>query len=441
MHRFQRRGRMSVRRGFVQLWFALMALMLLGFLGLAVDAGYMVHTGNQLQSAAEAAALAGAQEIWQGSTAARDAAVAMGPNNRAAGVAIGVDRNEANAADGDLVLGYWNEGDHTFDPAGAPLNACKVVARRSAVRNGQITLWFGSIFGVPSMDIERSAVAVSAGMGEGPAFVVLDNGTTTNALDLSGRISVDVTGGPVYVNSHAAQAARLVGSATIHYEIMQVCGGYSGAFTPTPRTNAPEISDPLGSLPEPSVAGRPVFYAPLGQPAPGEVQDLQPGYYPDGFNVKGTVNLAQGVYCIGNFSTQRDALSVNSSGVINGTAGVMLYIRGGIGLTSANTNLNLVPPDPTVNSFPEAELYDDIAVFQTRDRTQGVWPVVMPLSGTVTFRGTFYYPYGRVNVTASGSNDLGRMICWQFNGAGSGTVIVHWSGYQFPIPGPTYLVQ
>ena len=40
------------RRSFVQLWFAVLALMLLGFVGLAIDAGYMVFAGNQLHGAA-----------------------------------------------------------------------------------------------------------------------------------------------------------------------------------------------------------------------------------------------------------------------------------------------------------------------------------------------------------------------------------------------------
>ena len=52
--------RLTYRRGVVSVWVALMGLALIGMLGLACDAAYVVYTNMQLQNTADAAALAGA---------------------------------------------------------------------------------------------------------------------------------------------------------------------------------------------------------------------------------------------------------------------------------------------------------------------------------------------------------------------------------------------
>jgi Flp pilus assembly protein TadG len=428
-------------RGVVHIWFAVGGLMLIGLMGLAIDAGTMVHTGMQLNGASEAAALAGAQALWQGQSAARDAAVAISPNNVAAGVGIALDRNDANSTSGDIVIGRWDPADRSFYAASPRPNAVQVTAKRTSDRNGQLSLYFASIFGAGSMDIQRSATAVTDGIGDGPALAVLDTTAFRYALDLSGGIDLTVAGGPIWVNSSDSQAARLIGGATATYDEMDIKGGYTGAFSPTPRTGRPQKPDPLASLPEPDLAGRTVFHAPLGQPGPNTSQSLTPGYYPDGWDVKGTLTLAPGVYCLGGPGVGT-GLKVNSQGSITGS-GVMLFIvhPSNVDVTSNGTNLNLTPPDPSVNTFTEAELYQGIAVFQSRNTSAGVKTVSYTLNGSVAFSGTFYYPYANVKVTSGGDNDLARLICWQFNCSGTGSVTIHYLGNQYPVAGPTYLVK
>jgi Flp pilus assembly protein TadG len=113
---------------------------LLGFLVVGIDFAYMYYVRGQLQNAADAAALAGAAklnisgDITQ--TDARNAAQALAAANTAAGQGVQVELNGGNAysvntADtGDIVVGHW-DGTTGFNPAGTPINAIQVVARRT----------------------------------------------------------------------------------------------------------------------------------------------------------------------------------------------------------------------------------------------------------------------------------------------------------------------
>ena len=50
----------SLRRGVALVWVAILAMVLIGMLGMAIDAGVVALARQQLQNAADAAALAGA---------------------------------------------------------------------------------------------------------------------------------------------------------------------------------------------------------------------------------------------------------------------------------------------------------------------------------------------------------------------------------------------
>src|SRR5436190_4346880 len=235
------------RRGFVYIWVALLGLVLIGFLGLAVDAGYMIHTGNQLQNAAEAAALAAAQELGDGEVAARDKAMQVSPLNSAGGVPINLDRNTSNSPGGDIVVGKFDPQTRLFTPATQDLNAVKVTARRTSARNGGVSLFFGAAFGVGSADVTRSAVAVQGG-SHIPAILVL-NPTVQGAMTSTGNGLVDVSGGSIQVNSNHPRALVLTGSASVQAQAIDVVGSFemTGAAQahPDPHAGAPLVPDPL----------------------------------------------------------------------------------------------------------------------------------------------------------------------------------------------------
>jgi len=121
--------RTTARAGSVVVVIALVLLVLMGFAALVIDLGYARLVKGQLQSAADAAALAGAQRIdgsEEGLAQARLTAVEIAQTNRARGDALVLDANLSNDPEGELVLGIWDG--HSFSPStsAAAVNAVRV---------------------------------------------------------------------------------------------------------------------------------------------------------------------------------------------------------------------------------------------------------------------------------------------------------------------------
>src|SRR3954452_17914978 len=95
-----RNGRWS-RRGGALVYIAIVMFVIVGFVGLAIDWGYMTWTAQKLQNAADAAALAGAQQVWWSKTDARTQAVSLASQNEAGGKTVGLNRNDDNVPTGD----------------------------------------------------------------------------------------------------------------------------------------------------------------------------------------------------------------------------------------------------------------------------------------------------------------------------------------------------
>jgi hypothetical protein len=137
------------QRGMTLILFALILVVLLMVAGLAVDISYMYRGKGELQAAADAAAIAGAARLDLTPTQvdARNMAWKAACMNKAAGSNVYLvtdgtdckiqpgDLNNSNDPDGDIVVGQWDlkvaTGKWEFDPAGRPINALKVVARRT----------------------------------------------------------------------------------------------------------------------------------------------------------------------------------------------------------------------------------------------------------------------------------------------------------------------
>jgi Flp pilus assembly protein TadG len=178
-------------RGQILVLVAISLVVLLGFAALAIDVGYFYHTKNQLQGAADAAALAGAIMLDTASTptsiAPRQEAWKFACKNSAAGQAVYLVTNsstncdspptsglneDANDPTGDIVLGNWEATrpeDIRFLPtASAPLpstsmiNAVKVTTRRTNTPTspgGPVQTFFGKIFNITNVDISAQAIA------------------------------------------------------------------------------------------------------------------------------------------------------------------------------------------------------------------------------------------------------------------------------------------
>ena len=150
-------------RAVAGVWIAMMLLTIVAMLGWAMDTSYVVYVSQQLQVAADAAALGGATAAKTNLDLARTRAQATGQANQAGVVAnvpqdVVLDLNIGNLPDGDIVTGrYFRWDDDTVDPPASAgdfvetsvlgeVNAVKAVAWRGEGWNaGDLPLLFGPV--------------------------------------------------------------------------------------------------------------------------------------------------------------------------------------------------------------------------------------------------------------------------------------------------------
>lgn len=416
----QFRGR--TRRGGALIWVALMGLMLMGLIGLSVDTAWSAYAGYQLQNSVEAAALAGALIVRHDEEAARLAAIDLAAENAVAGQTISLDLNAANDPEGDIVLGRYMRGTGTFDPE-LWANAVKVRATR------QVDLFFGQIFGISTVNITRSAIAMSSG-GDGSALLVL-HPFNERSLDVGGSVTLVVDGGPIQVNSSAGEAGRLHGNfAEIEAELVNTVGGWPGRLTAGVDllTGVLPRPDPLASVPEPGTAGMTDFGAVVVGTNDNVV--LQPGHYSGGITIRGTAQMEPGIYILA-------GLTISSGGLLTGD-GVMLFLTSSIDITGANAGVYLSPPDPNSHFFTGATTYEGMTLFQKRGVTAGAR---ITFNGDAALQGTWYFPDARVTVRANGDTHLARMIASELEFTGAGRVTITYTGNLAAAGGNVFLVR
>jgi hypothetical protein len=163
-------------------------IMLIVFLvvtGLAIDIGYMYVSEEDLQGAAETAALSGTQTIKRrilfqmqndpkkvGDVAndtvqasARTTAVEVVSGKHTAAALVGLTSDNSNALTGenDLTVGFWNVSSQSYTPGGTPVNAMQVRTRRTAesssVGMGSLGSFLAKITGTESFGSTPVAVA------------------------------------------------------------------------------------------------------------------------------------------------------------------------------------------------------------------------------------------------------------------------------------------
>ena len=156
-------------RGAVAVLVGLSMLTLIGFTALAVDVGYMMTARNELQNAADAAALAAARklgDIYKKNNTYDNptdrplilsAAVDIALKNKAGGL------DGININDGDLIIGAWDGSTFTLNTTQP--NAVRAITRRDGGANGPVTTFFFNVLGADSVDISAQAIAALSSQG------------------------------------------------------------------------------------------------------------------------------------------------------------------------------------------------------------------------------------------------------------------------------------
>jgi Putative Flp pilus-assembly TadE/G-like len=364
---------------------ALSMTVLLSFSGMAVDNGYWQYQQRQQQTAADSAAIGGAQAL----------AVAGCPNSSSAKTAADNDASGNGYASNDVLV--------SNPPASGPYagNNCAV----SVTINATHATFFTRALGRPDMPVSTTATAQV--VGSNPDTYVGLSGTTT----IGGGTTISAPGGGIYTNG----TFNCTGSVTINAGAIGYAGSAPTCTGATFSGATPAPSIPVKN-PCPEIAG--CNYLTNNPPPITNCQTLQanmnptiqPGCY-NGLTMGscGTVTLEPGVY------------------VLNGTSDFSGSDFVGTGVTFYVT-ANGTPPDfSTANSAtispPTTGDYANVLYYQVPANTGA--PNFA--GSTVHWKGLLYAP------SATGVN---------FNGAkGDYTVVIVGSanlndptGYTFGTP-------
>lgn len=332
---------------------AICMTVLLSFLALSVDVGLMFYQSRSVQTAADSAAVAGAEEIrYRDVTSAAKADASInGFTDGIKGVSVTVNNPPQSG------------------PNASNSNYVEVII------TAKPTTFFMRLLGPGTMTVGARAVATMGGQTQTCFDELATTGTNFN---LSNGAQVDVSGCALYGNSSSSNAMSDVGGAYLCSTSLNLSGsdvmnnGGSKCSSMTVNTGAPPLSDPLAYLTPPSAgtvnAANSYSYG---------THTLTPGTYNGlSFGGGGTDTLSPGVYYI-----QNGVFSVNGGATLNGT-GVTIYLDKTSSLSIGNgVNINLTAP--TSGVWNGILFYQDRAN-ATAESIEG--------GATLSLQGILYFP-------------------------------------------------
>jgi Flp pilus assembly protein TadG len=372
-------------------------VVLLVFVVLALDVGYICLTRRQMQNAADAAALSGAAKLqgYFDKTAqqARKAAKEYAAFNHSAG-------EEVEVENGDITLGVWNEEQGIFTPlsgaAESNANAVQVKCVRSNERGNPLHLCFGAIIGSEISDVAATATArvlkSRCGLIIGLERVTMSGSSHTDSYNAeSGSYDAATAGVKGHVCSNGD--ISMSGSATIH-----------GDAHPGP-SNAVKTSGSASVVGVTKQLAEPMRYDPAD---PGDAKthndngtiplsDL--GKEPVNSNSEFTLSGGDGVSLEpGTYYFSKMSLSGGSTVRISGLT--IIYVENNCSLSGGSlTNLTSIPKN--LQLFPMGEK--------------------CVISGSSQMYGVVYAPYTKVE--RSGSADyFGAIVAGTLVLSGEGAI-------------------
>jgi len=213
--------------GGIIITFALLLPLVLLMIGAAIDYGNLYSKRTSLQAAADASALAAAQELH----------VATTDPSRIKSVAESVVRaNLGSAASGVQIMTYV-----TKEPITVTVKLAQKVKSFIVDELGS-----GGIAAEATASLSGSTPLCVLGLDESAS------GTIT--LESSARLSGNQCA--VYANSHSSDAIIAKNSAELKADLICAVGGNSGAsdnYEPAPMSDCPTMTDPLASRPAPPI--------------------------------------------------------------------------------------------------------------------------------------------------------------------------------------------
>jgi Flp pilus assembly protein TadG len=344
-------------RGAAMVMTALAAVVMLAFAAFGVDYTNLVQDRRQVQGAADAAALAAAQDL-PNATKARNTAAEYAALN------VGMSSFGSGSTCGGSTC--YAAGEYTLElttPYAAGTGGTNADHRMRVRICHELPGTFSRVIGVNDLTAcgtATSAIAIPTPVNPSAGICALCAlRPTGTGISSTGGGTLSVVNGNIHVNSDANNAVSLTGGGSISAEPappheFRIHGGHSStanSLQPTPVTGAPEVEDPLADFPVPT------FTAPVHSNCnpPGGV--LTPGIYT--CKISNTRQLQPGAYVF----TDKDAIKLSGSSSVTVLPttdpayvespvhgdGVMLYMTCPSYLTTAANS-----PTPTAHCAPDS---------------------------------------------------------------------------------------
>jgi hypothetical protein len=409
------------RAGTVVVVVAICLTGMLAFTALALDGGLLMDKRRQVQTAADSAALAAANDLfanWWITTSTYGAQFqGLDPNGsaRAAARAAAAANGYVDGVDGCTVTVNIPPLSGPF--AGLPCHT-EVIISHSQPR------YFSRVFGTDNVNYGARAVSRGRRGGINDAIICLSP-TDKGALNTGGNGTLTVVGAPIQVNSNNPEAMVANGNGNMTAPTYLVTGspGYStpggGTFTGTIVPNSEPIPDPLANLPPPDPNTLILRRTNKLQHGGNSTDTLLPGVYRGGISsTGGTLILQPGIYYM-------DGGGFNIGGQAGLIAnGVLIY-----NAPQSNSDVINISGQGTVIMSPMTTgPYQGILLFQDRTATAPVSVQGAPAT-IMTISGTFYAASANLSVTGNGDQQTigSQYISYTLNLGGNGTYFCSWS--------------
>lgn len=353
---------------------------LMGLLALVIDAGSLKRHRRMAQGAADAAALAGAVELFRG----RSESEAFAAAQRAAW------RN-----------GYTNGADGVTVTVGHPSSGTFASAAYVQVAISEdIPTLFGGVVGRTSFTVHTRSVG---GTGAANGCLAILDPTAYHALDISSGGVVTAGGCSVTVNSSDAEALYVKNNSTLSAGSIGVVGGVGGTGTITSDvvTGVPPALDPMGYLTMPEV---PPCTSAYGTIVTNGTQSFSPGVYCGGFDFSGpgtVVTFNPGIYWI-----EGGGLTVRANATIqgNGVTFILTNAPAEYGGAANYGVVNFASGSTEILSAMTTGTFAGVLIYQDPNAgvTGTVYTNIIHSGAGSVINGTMYFPTQNVEVKANG---------------------------------------
>jgi hypothetical protein len=377
---------------------------LMGGMALAIDIGSIHYRQRQLQTAADAAAIAAGLELsvcgntvcTNMKTAAAQALIEDGattttitPTANPSPCSVPTSSSLAMIINvGPCVLGGT-------DPNNGNNNVVEVILTEP------VNTFFAGFRGMPKFNLIARAEA-------GEAYIVsgASNGDCiyTKSLEFNssdGNFNLTNCGiydlGNLQTDDHDSVTASffLYGGSWSPNNCNGSCSWTLGDSETQPAHTTTSVSDPLAGLTAPT---QPATSTTASNTTPNTGTTLQPGYYPNGVNLNSnvSVNLAPGFYWMNGSINVNSGATLTCTGCTGGTNGVTLYFASGsLQMNSNSTTIQLSAPTVSTNGSNA-----NMLIWEPSSNSSGM---TIDTSSSSYFTGTIYMPNGRLTLN-SGSN-------------------------------------